>query len=75
MAEEATLQNKKLAQTQTASEEETHKDTPSSAENTEPVVVITVAYDVIDEIEKSEMEPSKTEEEELVMIFGEHFCE
>ena len=51
MAEEATLQNKKLAQTQTASEEETHKDTPSSAENTEPVVVITVAYDVIDEIQ------------------------
>ena len=73
MAEEATLQNKKLAQTQTASEEETHKDTPSSAENTEPVVVITVPMMLL--MKFSEMEPSKTEEEEVVMIFGEHFSE
>ena len=36
-------------------------------------MIITIANDVINEIEKSEMEPS--EEEELVMIFLEHSCE
>ena len=72
VAEEATLETEKVAQTQTAKEKDTHKDTESSAENAEPVI-ISVANDVIDEIEMSEMEPS--EEEELVMIFGEHSCE